>query len=353
MRWTPRARGELTFAELSAMSRADHEDLTLLRAEVEREAGWPHAVLVPSARAGIVAALEALGVPHGSEVIVSALNFGPLIERIRARWTPVIVDVDGTSACPLATRDAITPNTRAILATHAFGRPAPMAAYRRLADRHGLIVIEDAAQALGCEVGPRGDAAVFSFGPTKPLAAWGGGAVVCRSSEIARRVRDHIRPRPGRGARIARGLAFEVGSRVGGALARSGVADPWIERWLADPADEVRTRPWQDAAMGPTEARLVRMRLATLHARTRARREAHARLRAELLARDVEAWPDARGGIGFGVLVTCEDARESARVLRRHGVDAPFGELRNVGDPASCPHASRLERTLLRVPVVA
>ena len=353
MRWIPRARGELTRAELFALSRADDGDPDALRAEIERETGWPHAALVPSARAGIVAALEALGVPRGAEVIVSALNFGPLVERLRERFVPVIADVRGTSACPLAVRDAITPRTRAILATHAFGRPAPMGAYVSLARRHGLVVVEDAAQALGCRPDARGDAAVFSFGPTKPLAGWGGGAVVTRDRELARRVRAHLTPGRGRAARLARGVAFEMGSRLGGPIARSGVADGFIERYLSDPAGALRARPWHDAPMGPTEARLVRMRIGDLAGQTRARLEAHARLTAELLSRGVNAWPAARGGIGFGVLVEAEDAAASARVLRRGGVDAPHGELRNVGDPRRHPRASLRERTLLRVPVVA
>lgn len=348
--WIPRARGELTTAELRALSRANHEDLPALERELSAATGWPFVVLVPSARVGVVAALRALGAPAGSEVLVSALNFAPLVERIRARWAPIAVDVRGTSACPDRVAEAVTGRTGAIVATHAFGRPAPMAELRAIADAAGVPLIEDAAQALGARTDARGDAAVFSFGPTKPLAGWGGGAVGCDSATVAARIRASLPTRGERASRLVRGVAFEIASRFGGPLAKTGAVDAIVERWLVDPARATRRRPWQDAPMGAIEARLVRLRLAGLAARTLARRLDHAAVRARLAARGVQSWPDAPGGIGYGVLVSCDDAETRARELRHLGVDAPFGELRLVGDPDRCPRAAELERTLLRVP---
>jgi len=301
---------------------------------------------------GLVEVMHALHVPTGSEVLTSALNFPPLIERMRAHWRPVPVDVDGTSACVEGLARALGPGAGALIATHAFGRPAPMAAYRQLADRHGVPLIEDAAQALGAKTEARGDAAVISFGPTKPLAAWGGGAVLCRERAVADRVRARGRRYGGgRASRIARGLAFELVSRFGGPVAKRASADELVERWLTDPAGEPRRRPWQDAPMGALEARLVRMRLAGLGRRTEARRSQHRSVSAELASRGLDVWPDVAGGIGFGVLMSSDDAPADARALRRRGIDAPHGELRLIGDPRVSPKAARLERTLLRVPV--
>ncbi len=346
--FVPRARGELSSGELLDLAHASEADLLALEAELAEATGWREVVLVPSARVGVVLALRALGVPAGAEVIVSALGFAPIVERMRVRWTPRPVDVRGTSLCPERTAAAVGPRTGAVVATHAFGRPAPIAAYRCAAP--GVPIVEDAAQALGARADARGDAAVFSFGPTKPLAAWGGGAVACDSAALAARLRALRAPAPGRTTRLARAACFELATRVGGPVLRSPLAAPWIERWLCDPAGATRWRPWQDAPFGPMEARLVRRRLRALDARTRARRSAHAASRAALLAEGLDAWPDAPGGIGYGVLVTHDDALRLARALRRRGIDAPAGELRDVSNGA-CPEAARLERTLLRVPV--
>jgi hypothetical protein len=278
----------------------------------------------------------------------------------RAGFVPAPIDVADGAVEPSARafQASSDARTEAIVATHAFGRPAPMRALRAIADRHGLALVEDAAQALGARpsgrpLGALSDAAVVSFGPTKPLAGWGGGAVLTRSSALARRLRAR-RGGPGsipsRSLRLARGALFELLSR-GAPIAWA--PDRLVEGWLTDPSGALRPRPWHELAMGAPEACLVRRRLGDLRALTARSRAMHAEL-TRRIGRSVEhearAWADAPNGIGFGVLVEVPSARATSRLLRRAGIDAPHAELVDVG--ADGPHTARLARRLLRIPVI-
>jgi dTDP-4-amino-4,6-dideoxygalactose transaminase len=112
--------------------------------------------------------------------------------------TPVFVDVDEGSFTmdPAALEGAITPRTKVVLPVHLYGHPADMAAIDAIAARHGIPVLEDAAQAHGAEIGGRragnlGHAACFSFYPGKNLGAYGdAGAVVTNDAEFAAKVRQ-------------------------------------------------------------------------------------------------------------------------------------------------------------------
>ena len=110
----------------------------------------------------------------------------------------MFADIDPDTFCldPAAAEAAITERTRAIMPVHIFGQPADLPAFRDIADRHGLALIEDAAQAIGAtrttatQAGSFGDAATFSFFPTKNLPAMGdGGMVIAASEEVAERLR--------------------------------------------------------------------------------------------------------------------------------------------------------------------
>ncbi|MBS8266267.1 DegT/DnrJ/EryC1/StrS family aminotransferase [Mesobacillus boroniphilus] len=142
--------------------------------------------------------LKAMGIGHGDEVIVPANTFIASSEAITATGArPVFVDHDketytiNTEEIP----SRITEKTKAIMAVHLYGQPADMDPILEIAARHGLKVIEDAAQAHGAEykgrrVGSIGDAACFSFYPGKNLGAYGdGGAVVTNDKELAGLVR--------------------------------------------------------------------------------------------------------------------------------------------------------------------
>lgn len=135
----------------------------------------------------------------GDEVIVPSNTFIATILAVRqAGLTPVLAEPDPMTfnLGPERVEAVLTPKTRAILPVHLYGRLADMAALRQIADRHGLLLIEDAAQAHGAmdaqgrKAGSLGDAAGFSFYPAKNLGALGdGGAVTTNDAELARVVR--------------------------------------------------------------------------------------------------------------------------------------------------------------------
>jgi dTDP-4-amino-4,6-dideoxygalactose transaminase len=161
--------------------------------------GVPHAIGCNSGTDALILALRGLGIGPGDEVITSSFSFFATAEAISAVGaTPVFVDVEpDTYLIDLdLIESAITPVTRALLPVHLFGRPVDMERINAIAAAHGLLVIEDCAQATGASwadrpVGSWGDAGCFSFFPTKNLGAAGdGGAVVCRDEELAQRIRE-------------------------------------------------------------------------------------------------------------------------------------------------------------------
>jgi len=143
-------------------------------------------------------ALEALGLPPGSEVIVPANSFIASSEAVtRAGHRVVFADIDSETYTldPLDVENHIGPRTAAIIAVHLYGHPCDMEGLLALAQKHGLKVIEDCAQAHGAEykgqrVGVIGDVGTFSFYPGKNLGAYGdAGAIVTGDESIARKCR--------------------------------------------------------------------------------------------------------------------------------------------------------------------
>ena len=173
-------------------------ELAALEKDMAAFCGVPHAVGVANGTDAIELGLRALGIVCGDEVIVSA-NAGmystTALRAIGAK--PVYVDIDPASfnIDPASTAAAITPQTRAIIATHLYGRMADMRALRQVADDAGVTLLEDCAQAIGAKLDGRsagawGDAASFSFYPTKNLGALGdAGMITCRGDEVADRLR--------------------------------------------------------------------------------------------------------------------------------------------------------------------
>ena len=159
-----------------------------------RPAARPHAVGVGTGTDALALALRALGIGPGDEVITSPLSAAYTalaIMMVGAR--PVFADIDPERLTldPRTASAAITPRTRAIMPVHLYGQPADMPALMALAKRHGLAVVEDCCQAhlATCEgrpVGSFGDAAAYSFYPTKNLGALGdGGAVTTADEQLA------------------------------------------------------------------------------------------------------------------------------------------------------------------------
>jgi dTDP-4-amino-4,6-dideoxygalactose transaminase len=156
------------------------------------------AVGVASGTDAITIALQAAGVGPDDEVITAANTCVPTIVGIEgAEARPVLVDCEESTYTldPALIEKAITPRTRAIVPVHLYGQCADLDRILSLAQRHGINVIEDCAQAHGAEYGGRragsfGIAGAFSFYPTKNLGALGdGGAVVTNDPDIAERAR--------------------------------------------------------------------------------------------------------------------------------------------------------------------
>jgi dTDP-3-amino-3,4,6-trideoxy-alpha-D-glucose transaminase len=160
----------------------------------EREAadylGVSEAIGVANGTDALVLVLDALGIGPGDEVICPSFTFYATAEAVARRGaTPVFAEVEAATMNldPEDVAARITPRTKAIIAVHLFGRPAPMSELVQL----GVPVIEDAAQAFGsAEIGGAGIASTFSFYPTKNLFALGdGGLVSTDDAELAARVR--------------------------------------------------------------------------------------------------------------------------------------------------------------------
>ncbi len=156
-----------------------------------------YAVGVDSGTSALELALRAFDIGPGDEVITAANSFiASALGISHAGAKPVLVDVDPFTYTldVKALERAITRRTKAIIPVHLYGHPAHMGPIRQLADRHGLVVIEDACQAHGASykgkrVGSLGHAAAFSFYPGKNLGAYGdGGMVVTKDRKIADRL---------------------------------------------------------------------------------------------------------------------------------------------------------------------
>jgi dTDP-4-amino-4,6-dideoxygalactose transaminase len=160
--------------------------------------GVAHVVGVGSGTDALVLALRAAGVAAGDEVITVSHTAVATVAAIElAGAIPVLVDIEsGTMTIdPAAVERAITPRTRALLPVHLYGHPAAILALRTIAQRHRLRLIEDCAQSHGATLGgirtgALGDAAAFSFYPTKNLGALGdGGAVATADAGVAEAAR--------------------------------------------------------------------------------------------------------------------------------------------------------------------
>lgn len=148
--------------------------------------GVAHACGVANGTDALTVCLRAYSVGPGDDVVTVANTFVATAEAILLNGArPVFVDVEPETGTmdPARLADAITPKTKLILPVHLYGHPADMTAIREIADRHGLPVIEDAAQAHGAtlhgrRVGALGHAACFSFYPSKNLGAAGDAGMV-------------------------------------------------------------------------------------------------------------------------------------------------------------------------------
>ena len=182
------------------------EEIGLFESEMAACCEAEHAIAVSSGTDALLLALMAHDAGPGDEIITTAFTFfatAGVIHRLGAK--PVFVDVDPETYNLSVDRieEAVTPNTKGIIPVHMYGRCAPMVEILEIAGRHGLFVVEDAAQAVGARTGPGfagavGDAGCLSFYPTKNLSALGDAGMVLVNddarAERMRRLRIHGSP---------------------------------------------------------------------------------------------------------------------------------------------------------------
>jgi dTDP-4-amino-4,6-dideoxygalactose transaminase len=160
---------------------------------LEEYVGARHVRCVSSCTAALMLALQALRIGRGDEVLVPAMTFVASANAVeQAGATTVLVDCEpGTGLIDLdAAEAAITPRTRALMPVHFGGRPVDLDRLEALRDKHGLLVIEDAAHAIGAEwrgrkIGSSGNLTAFSFYPTKNITTIEGGAAATGDAATA------------------------------------------------------------------------------------------------------------------------------------------------------------------------
>lgn len=221
------------------------------------------AIGVNSGTSALHLALLAAGVHPGDEVITVPFTFVATVAAIEyAQARPVFVDIEPTyfTMDPAKIERAVTPRTKAIVPVHLYGQPADMDAIRDVADRHRLIVIEDACQSHGSEYkgrrcGSMGLLGCFSFYPGKNLGAYGeGGAIVTSDPALATKVR--LLRSWGEEVRYEhkhRGFNYRMDGVQGAVL---GVKLKYLEAWTEarrSHAAEYTRRLTGTAASAPTE----------------------------------------------------------------------------------------------------
>jgi dTDP-4-amino-4,6-dideoxygalactose transaminase len=244
--------------------------------EVARLAGVGHALALNSGTSGLLLALTGLGVGPGDEVIVPGFTFVATISAVvYARARPVLAEVDETfNLDPADVEARITPRTRAIILVHMLGNPGRIAEIAAIAERHGIPLIEDCAQAFGATyrgrwVGTRGAAGIYSFNEFKTITCGDGGMLVTDDEGLYRRAfalhdQGHSPNRKGIevGARPFLGLNFRMTELEGAVLLaqlrrldriRDHLATnrALVEEIIGEvPRIEFRTRPDPDGDLG-------------------------------------------------------------------------------------------------------
>lgn len=166
--------------------------------EFSKFIGSKHCIACGNGTDSLEILLQSMGIKSGDEVIVPAISWIATSEAVsNIGATPVFVDVDPEYYCidPKLIEGKITKKTRAIIPVHLYGHPADMPSIMKIAEKHGLKVLEDCAQAHGAEIdgqkiGTFGQAASFSFFPGKNLGAFGdAGGMVTNDDKIAQKAR--------------------------------------------------------------------------------------------------------------------------------------------------------------------
>ena len=199
-------RSELESAVLNVLAHGKYilgPEVTELEQQIATLCGVAHGIGVASGTDALLLALRAAGVEPGDEVITTDFSFfatAGVISRLGAKPVFVDIEADSYNIDPNLIENAVTDKTRAIIPVHLFGQIADMDPIMNIANKHGLKVVEDAAQAIGAEykgrrAGSIGDYGCFSFYPSKNLGATGDGGMIVTNNddnaEMCRILRFH------------------------------------------------------------------------------------------------------------------------------------------------------------------
>jgi len=200
----PAAKPQIGFRERRAVDRvmrsgmlAQGPEVAAFEKEFSALVAGRESIALNSGTSALHMSLLAAGIGPGHEVIVPSFSFAATANSVALTGaTPVFVDIelDHFNADPAAIEAAITPRTKAIMPVHLYGHPADLRTISAIAEKHALMLFEDAAQAHlasvdGVPVGAWGIAASFSFYPTKNMTSGEGGMVTTPSAEVARAIR--------------------------------------------------------------------------------------------------------------------------------------------------------------------
>jgi perosamine synthetase len=200
----PAAKPEIGRHERKAVDRvmrsgmlAQGPEVAAFEKEFSAHVAGRESIALNSGTSALHMAFLAAGIGPGDEVIVPSFSFAATANSVALTGaTPVFVDIeiDHFNVDPAAIEAAITPRTKAIMPVHLYGHPADLRAISAIAEKHNLLLFEDAAQAHlasvdGVPVGAWGIAASFSFYPTKNMTSGEGGMVTTPSAEVARAIR--------------------------------------------------------------------------------------------------------------------------------------------------------------------
>jgi perosamine synthetase len=230
--------------------------------EFARFCGVRHAIATSNGTVALHLALVALGVSPGDEVLIPTVTYIATANAVRyCGATPLLVDVcpGDLTITPREIQHKITPRTRGIIPVHLYGHPCEMGPICEIAQRHGLFVLEDAAEAHGAEylgrkVGGLGDCAAFSFFGNKIVTTGEGGMVTTDNDDLAAKLRLYR----GQGMDLKRRYWFPVvgyNYRMTNIQAAIGLAQmESIETALSERQMLAR---WYDAALAPLADRIV------------------------------------------------------------------------------------------------
>lgn len=334
-----------------------------------------HALATASGRDALMLIVDALGLAAGDEMIVPAYTLGELMPILQARGlrlVPADIDPDTWNMTPDSVRARIGPATRAILAVHLLGAPCAVDAIGRLADAHGIPLIEDCAHAPGGQINGRplgsfGRAALFSLEATKAISAYGGGMLITGDAALAERAHALLSVRTSGHAALRKAAfkwveEFGVRSPLYGPVARVLFDDRNAGRFeAAYRGAHARLRGAADKppqAFSAFQATVALRRLTQLDARTARLNALWIEMARQLPPRFTPQRRDAFGTPAFYNFVArfAGDVRLLRRAALRRGLDLGIGS--EVMDDTArllgyddCPRAAEVFASAVLIPL--